>query len=292
MAETRAVSVVPRRSNPGRPGRRQPEHAAVDHAAEMEIIRQLLERQNEYVAKIGIAGANLDYLTAHCAMELTLRRRLAVVDWLALWIRCTDQVLEWGCQHALDSCLYRLRFGPDIELHGCDVVEADVYRPFFEFSGIHYSPVRHPYRLEYPSEFFDVVTSNGVWEHVSDEENSLREIFRVLKEGGLFLVACLPNRFSYTEALQRKLGHTAHDRLYSVASARRLLATAGFETLTWEFRFMIPTMLNGFPTWVKDAYEKVHHLAWIANVALEQLWPINRIASNLMIVARKPDRRE
>jgi SAM-dependent methyltransferase len=222
-------------------------------------------------------------------MEITLRRRLAVVDWLAQRIRSTDRVLEWGCRHALDSCLYRLRFGPEIELYGCDLVEADVYRPFFEFAGLDYSPLRHPSRLDYADAFFDVVTSNGVWEHVPDEESSLREIFRVLKEGGLFLVACLPNRFSYTEALQRTMGHTAHDRLYTIAGARRLLVAAGFETLTWEYRFVVPTMLNGFPAWAKDAYQKVHRLAWMANGALEKLWPINRIASNLMIVARKPE---
>jgi hypothetical protein len=51
---------------------------------------------------------------------------------------------------------------------------------------------------------------------------------------------------------------------------------------------MVPTMLNGFPTWAKHAYQKVHRLAWMANGAIEKLWPINRIASNLMIVARKP----
>jgi SAM-dependent methyltransferase len=235
-----------------------------------------------------MAGACLDYLDAHSAMEITLRRRLAVVNWLAQRIQCTDRVLEWGCRHALDSCLYRLRFGPEIELYGCDLVEADVYQPFFEFAGLNYSPLRHPYRLDYADAFFDVVTSNGVWEHVPEEESSLLEIFRVLKEGGLFLVACLPNRFSYTEALQRKLGHTSHDRLYTVASARRLLVAAGFEMLTWEYRFLVPTMLNGFPPWAKSAYQKVQRLTWMVNGVLENLWPINRVASNLMIVARKP----
>ena len=235
----------------------------------------------------GVAGAHLDYLDAHFSMPLTIRRRLAMIDWLARGIKSGDRVLEWGCQHAVDSCIYRRRFGANIELHGCDAVPPDAYRPFYEYSGLRYSLIQHHYRMEYEDDFFDVVTSNGVWEHVADEENSLREVFRILKPGGLFLVACLPNRLSYTEALQRRLGHTAHDRLYTIDSASELLKAAGYEVVTWDYRLIVPTMLNGFPRVLKNAYGALHGPVWLANSVLERVWPINRVASNLMLVARK-----
>jgi ubiquinone/menaquinone biosynthesis C-methylase UbiE len=259
-----------------------------DQAAEMALIRELWAAQKEYVASEGVAGAHLDYLDAHFSMSLTLRRRLAMIDWLASRIRPTDRVLEWGCQHAVDSCLYRLRFGPEIELHGCDCVPADSYRPFYEYSRLHYAVIQHPYLLEYADGFFDVVTSNGVWEHVDYENESLREVFRVLKPGGLFLVACLPNRYSYTEAAQRRMGHTAHDRLYTMASARSQLEAAGFEVVATEYRLVVPTMLNGFPGLVKSLYQAVDGPVWLANRLLERTWPVNRLASNLMLAARKP----
>lgn len=258
-----------------------------EQAAETALIRELWAAQREYVASQGATGAHLDYLDAHFSMSLTLRRRLAMIDWLASRIRPTDRVLEWGCQHAIDSCLYRRRFGDPIELHGCDYVPADSYRPFYEFSRLQYKVIDHPYRLDYADDFFDVVTSNGVWEHVDCENESLREIFRVVKPGGLFLVSCLPNRYSYTEAVQRWMGHTAHDRLYTMKSASAQLRAAGFEVVATEYRLIAPTMLNGFPRLVKSLYQAIDGPIWLANRLLERTWLVNRLSSNLMLAARK-----
>ena len=258
-----------------------------DHRAEAELIRYLWALQREAAAD-ALDDEERGYLDAHFAMPLTLRRRLAMLDWLAKGIRPGDRVLEWGCRHGVDSCIYRRRFGPSLELHGCDYVEADDYRPFHDYSGLQYVRVAHDSRLDYPDGYFDVVTSNGVWEHVLQEEDSLREVFRVLRPGGSFLIACLPNRYSYTEALQRRMGHSAHDRLYTIASASAMLRATGFEVLAWERRLMLPTMLNGFPGAVKAAYSRLHGLVWGLNAALERAWPLSLLASNLNLVARKP----
>ncbi|OJW20241.1 MAG: hypothetical protein BGO49_04880 [Planctomycetales bacterium 71-10] len=260
--------------------------APADHRAEAALIRELWGRQRE--ADGSLSDDERRYLDAHFSMPLTLRRRLAMVDWLAAGIRPGDRVLEWGCRHGVDSCIYRRRFGPSLELHGCDFVEADDYRPFFEYSGLRYTRLVDYVRLDYPDASFDVVTSNGVWEHVFHEEASLREVFRILRPGGSFLVACLPNRYSYTEAVQRKLGHSAHDRLYTIDSATALLNTTGFEVLAWERRLLLPTMLNGFPKPLKAAYSKLHGLVWAFNAALERTWPVGLLASNLNLVARRP----
>lgn len=47
--------------------------------------------------------------------------------------------------------------------------------------------------MPFPSEHFDVVIVNEVLEHIADEDAALREIHRVLKPGGKFLLFC-PNR--------------------------------------------------------------------------------------------------
>ena len=51
---------------------------------------------------------------------------------------------------------------------------------------------------------------------------------------------------------------------------------------------MVPTMLNGFPGLLRAAYRRGHALVWAADALLEQAWPLNLLASNLMLVAHKP----
>ena len=57
-------------------------------------------------------------------------------------------------------------------------------------------------RLPFLTETFDLVTSNMVFEHLSDPEGQLREIFRVLKPSGS-LVFHTPNSMSYGTVLAR-----------------------------------------------------------------------------------------
>lgn len=55
-------------------------------------------------------------------------------------------------------------------------------------------------RLPFPSEAFDLVTSNMVFEHLSDPENQLKEILRILKPGGS-LIFHTPNFMGYGTVL-------------------------------------------------------------------------------------------
>lgn len=257
------------------------------HDRELAVLRELWGRQRSHAEALGASGMAVDYLHAHFEMDLTLRRHLLVLDRIAPYLG--GRVLEWGCRHGLDACVYRMRMGDRVELHGCDLDDAPgLYRPFFEFSGLRYQRLVDAVRLGYDDDTFDAVTSNGVLEHVEDDAASAREIWRVLRPGGVFVVACLPNRSSYTEAIQRRLGHSAHDRLYSLRSARRLLERAGFVVEAAGVQFLVPTMLNGFPARVRAAYGRAEPLVWAVNGALERLWPVNRLASNLFLAARKP----
>lgn len=253
---------------------------------EARTLQRLWRLQREHAAARGLCDPGMDYLDAHFAMELTLQRHIRVLDQLFPYIR--GRVLEWGCRHGLDSCVYRMRLGDTVELHGCDVCDDEHYRPFHDFSGLRYRRLQHPYLLDYEDASFDVVTSNGVLEHVPDDDRSLGEVFRVLRPGGAFLIACLPNRLSYTEAIQRWRGGNAHDRLYTLGRTRLMLQAHGFAIVAARRQFMVPTMLNGMPAAVKAAYQKTSRLVWPANDLLERIWPLNLLASNLMVVAFKP----
>lgn len=277
------IAPPPHRARTSRPG-----SITKQAATEIATLRRLFAAQVDHVARNPelAAEARMDYLGAHFAMDLTLARHLRAVEQMMPHIR--GRVLEWGCRHGLDSCVYRMRLGDAVELHGCDVCDVAVYKPFHDFSGLGYGRIIHPWRLDYPSDHFDVATSNGVLEHVPDDAASAAEIFRLLKPGGTFVVTCLPNRYSYTEAFQRWRGNTAHDRLYTLRSAAALLRGAGF-TVERTARFlMLPTMLNGFPAAIKRLYQRAHPVVSVANAALERAWPLSVLASNLLLVARKP----
>ena len=62
-------------------------------------------------------------------------------------------------------------------------------------------------RLPFPSETFDLVTSNMVFEHLSDPESQLSEILRVLKPSGS-LVFHTPNSISYGTILAKATPET------------------------------------------------------------------------------------
>ena len=225
------------------------------------------------------------YLASHFRMNLTLQRHLRVIDLLVPYIK--GKVLEWGCRHGLDSCVYRLRSGDAIELHGCDVCDGVDYQPFHDFSGLRYRRLSHPFLLDYEDSTFDVVTSNGVLEHVPDDNRSMGEIFRILRPGGTFLITCLPNALSYTEALQRWRGGVAHDRLYTLGQTRAMLIAHGFVVTQVRRLFMVPTMLNGLSQSVMSAYQNAAEPVWMLNDFIERIWPLNLLASNLMVVAHK-----
>jgi SAM-dependent methyltransferase len=52
--------------------------------------------------------------------------------------------------------------------------------------------------IPYPDQWFDVVVTNQVFEHVADPPPALREIRRVLKPGGVF-IALFPDRSTWFE---------------------------------------------------------------------------------------------
>lgn len=257
----------------------------VSHTDEIRTLHRLLAEWRNYSA----AHPELPARTGYVEMQFfdtLMRRRMEVLEHISPHIR--GRVLEWGCHHALDSCIHRMRHGDALELYGCDIVPDCTYQTFYDFAGLHYTALRHPTLLPYEDSTFDVVTSTGVLEHVPDDAGSIREVFRVLKPGGTFVITLLPNRYSYTESLQRRLGNASHERLYSMAQAHRMLAAAGFQVTSSRYFLMVPTVLNGFPARVRHAYQRFNNAVWAINGALERLWPLNRLASNLTLIAVKP----
>jgi len=174
-----------------------------------------------------------------------------------------------------------------MEIHGCDVDPLE-YRSFFDFSGLKYSQLTHPYRLPYEDDFFDAVIGSGVLEHVPIDSESLKELYRIIRPRGHFIMTHLPNKYSYTEWLNRRLGNPHHLRLYSLSEALHVLMHHGFRPVLFGYHQMVPT-LSSPASGIFDlpfANHLVESLFGL-NPLLEMLWPINRLATNIFVVGRK-----
>lgn len=176
------------------------------------------------------------YIRDH-ARPKTVWDQVQTFRWYAQQLPGAGVLLDWGCRHAPDSCLLRATFGHRYELHGCDFVDSAQFRPFHEYANIQYSRLAEPVALPYPSEHFDVVIASGVIEHVALEQESLRELYRVLRTDGHLVVTYLPNAWSVQEWRYRTFHRNFyHQRRYGMGEALRMLRRWGFCPLRWDYQ--------------------------------------------------------
>jgi ubiquinone/menaquinone biosynthesis C-methylase UbiE len=89
-------------------------------------------------------------------------------------LSANSRILDFGCG---SGSFVKEGRAAGYEVYGCD----------FSAVGDNISAVETPYRLPYPDEFFEVVVSNTVMEHVMNYDEVLAELRRVLKPKGAFL---------------------------------------------------------------------------------------------------------
>lgn len=141
------------------------------------------------------------------------------------------KVLDWGCGKGHISYLLRAR---GFDVTSCDVsssAEDSCFgqeTPILEAMKIPVIPLEDPVRLPFADASFDCVVSFGVLEHVHSDRDSLLEIHRVLRSGGILFVVFVPYFLAWTQAVARLRGNDYHDRLYTVKGLSQLAAETGF----------------------------------------------------------------
>lgn len=220
---------------------------------------------------------------------LTASQYMKLFDRSIKYLAKPDRVLDWGCgnghfsfflaSHGFKPSIFSLEDPPPL----LSLLPSDGY----EFIKADKSD---PVSLPYPDGFFDGIVSVGVLEHVREfggnEEASLREIFRILRPGGLFIGYHIPNARSWTELLSSFVPGKHHHRWrYTGKAIRELLARTDFDIVEISDYGFLPRWLMGrCPAFLSnsaglaEAFNSLDHV-------LEKVFPC--VCTNHLAVARK-----
>jgi len=104
-----------------------------------------------------------------------------------------EKVLDVGCGAGIDSIVAAIIAGPSGKVVGIDLTPEMLDRAKENLRKASLENVTFQKgsaeELPFPKESFDVVISNGVFNLVPDKARALREVFRVLKPNGRFMMA-------------------------------------------------------------------------------------------------------
>jgi SAM-dependent methyltransferase len=228
-----------------------------------------------------------NYLHAHSRNRAVIRRQISIFERCQPFLKDARTVLDWGCRQGADACMVRMLRGEGVEIEGCDM-DGGGYQAFYDFAQLRYTQLTHPYQLPYATNQFDTVIGSGVLEHVPNDSESLKELYRVLRPGGHFVMTMLPNKYSYTEWLNRRLKNPHHMRLYQLSEIHHMFMHHGFQPVAFGFHQMIPSLSSGSRGFfdLPLANHLVERLFWL-NSILERTPPLNRIATNIFMVGKK-----
>jgi len=109
-----------------------------------------------------------------------------------------DKLLDVGCGTGFIINLAKDFFS---EIHGVDITTAMLSKVDTTSGNItlHNTPVEE---LPFSNNYFDVVSAYAFLHHLEDYKLALKEVFRVLKTGGLFYVDLEPNKLFWQSMLE------------------------------------------------------------------------------------------
>jgi SAM-dependent methyltransferase len=104
-----------------------------------------------------------------------------------------EAVLDIGCGAGVDTFVAAIMVGPEGRVIGIDLISEMLSRARMNLKKTSLKNVTFQEgsaeELPFPDRIFDVVISNGVFNLITDKPKALKEVFRVMKSWGRFLLA-------------------------------------------------------------------------------------------------------
>ena len=118
----------------------------------------------------------------------------------------------------------------------------------------------------YPDEMFSVVHSSHLIEHLTNPAGFIREVYRVLKPGGLFITTT-PNASGLQAVINGKNWRSVipdHMYLFSLRTLKNLIEKNGFSVFTWKTWGGIPR--GAAPEVIKKGADKLAKICGFGDV--------------------------
>jgi SAM-dependent methyltransferase len=229
-----------------------------------------------------------DSVHAFGNLSIAAQYRLAY-EITAKYVRPGDRTLDWGCGDGHYSYFLSM-LGADVTSFSFDDAPACMtgharYRHIRQ---------RDPRRLPFPDGHFDCTCNVGVIEHVwetgGEETESLAELLRITKAGGVFLTFHLPNRAGWVESVARVLRAQVyrHGRRYGADQVQRLWGDAGFDVIEMGlYNFLPRNETRRLPARLQHsiAFGVAYNFLDDALTSVARRW-----CQNYFVVARRPMR--
>ena len=179
-------------------------------------------------------------------------------------IKDNSKILDFGCGFGFITA-YVSSFGYDVT--GVDVLEHNKLWDFlskkYNSNYLHVNTI-----LPFKDNKFDIIIAFGSLEHTDDINQSLQELYRVLKKGGKLYIYNLPNKYSITELITK-----AHENKYNIYEVVNILLNNGFVTDKWFRSNLLPAQIftGSVRKFLDKHYEKYNRIDDIfAQIPLSQ----------------------
>jgi len=118
---------------------------------------------------------------------------LALCHYLFLMTKARGAVaLDLGCGFGLMAALLGLYGAKEVVGYDLNIEKIELFKKFMGYLDKEIQNVKpvlgDTSMIDYPDGYFDVVITNETFSHVRDMEKSIKEVYRVLKSGGRFLI--------------------------------------------------------------------------------------------------------
>lgn len=190
-----------------------------------------------------------------------------IIDWTASYLNQKQiRILDFGCGVSRIIVHLKKFDNEAMLLHGCDVNEKMIEFNKNSFKDISYSLIPFSPPTTYEENFFDLLYAISIFTHIPAllQEKWLKEIYRVLKAEGIFLLTTHGNYFRerllkdeqevlakegvFTKAYKKE-GHRMMSTYNSPESFKKLLLTY-FEILEYHDGAIDKSKVGGQDLWI------------------------------------------